>query len=1070
MSTDGVPLRGAPPDRPTGPTTRDWVDHDLRAFVAAAVVEQLLAFSQLGGEHRLVAVGFVLVEGIAASLDRRGPNETAAALGALIDQLIAATEPYGVTALHTDIANDGFKVVLCAGAPVNPGDISDALLNAQLQIAKVDSEFTIRQGAQTGRVFAGFLGAAYRRTYTLMGDPVNTAARMLGKAGDRDIVAVAEMVDDTRAVFETEALEPFLVKGKTEPIVACKVRSASDVVRRDGSSGRLVGRSSELDTVSRAIAALGEVVDIVGPAGAGKSRLLDAAFDHAEGLLHFHGSCTPYGAASPYSVFRPLLRSGLGIDVRASREAAGELLREVVELRAPHLLPMLPLLAVPFGADVSSTPEADAIDPEFRRARIHDAVLDLYDTTLDGRPVFLVIEDLHWVDDASAELVSHLVRAAATRPWAGVTTRRPEGGWQPDRDLAHVTTVELHPLDSSDIRQLIIEASPIPLSDEMISTIAERSEGNPLFALELAKTSGHLSIGDLPGSVEQVISSRIDDLPPRLRHLLRIASVFGTSFDARDLAPALDVDPGDLELDHPDLLDVVEHSSGSSWGFRHALYRDAVYEGLPYRRRRELHRRIGRYLESRSTDPSSIASLLSVHFTEGADWPAAWTYSRLAGSQAAGQYALTDAAAAFARAIKAAGRTRTVPAADRRAVGEQLGDALLAVGRYEEAFAAFGTARRVAAPLEEIDLMRRQGMVRDRQGSVTAAVRWYERCLRRLNAGSIGPEEQRVRLHVALAYAAARHRQGRFPECLEWARRAEQDAVALGDTASQAKALDRLHVAATYLGLPEAEEHGPAALTLHRRLGDHLSQARILDNMGIQAYFAYRWDEALELYRQAADAGQIAGDVIEANLGRMNGAEVQSDRGHFAMAEAEFRAVLRNWQAAGWAFGRAAARSNLGLVICRGRRSRDGVDMLATALAEFEQQGANEFIVETTVRLAEAHVHLGDAAGVRRVVDTALDLADDDPTRARALRQLGSAHLLDGRRADADQSLNESVRLAASSGARYEEGLSRVLLASATGDSDTGRIGAQLLAELGVVELPFALVELGAVQPATSSS
>ncbi len=354
----------------------------MEAFVPPQVIEQLGAFSELGGEHRLVSVGFVMVGGIAAAIAEDGPDRTALALGALVDDLLAATRPYGVTALHTDIAPDGFKFVLCAGAPVNPGDVSDALLQAALDIAQIDTRFTLRQGAQTGRVFAGFLGASYRRTYTLMGDPVNTAARMLGKAGDRDIVAVGTMVDDTRAVFETEALEPFLVKGKTEPIVAYKVRGVTDAIRRDGANTQLFGRKAELELLSRAIGELGEIIDIVGPAGVGKSRLLDAAWAEAEGLLHFHGSCTPYGATSPYSVFRPLLRNGIGIDIRADPIEAGKQLAALVELRAPQMLPMLPLLAVPFGAQVDLNPRSRRHRPGVpsrphprRRARLlrHDA-------------------------------------------------------------------------------------------------------------------------------------------------------------------------------------------------------------------------------------------------------------------------------------------------------------------------------------------------------------------------------------------------------------------------------------------------------------------------------------------------------------------------------------------------------------------------------------------------------------------------------------------------------------------------------------------------------------------------
>ncbi|MGI9644190.1 MAG: adenylate/guanylate cyclase domain-containing protein, partial [Ilumatobacteraceae bacterium] len=413
---------------PQGPRPREIDDADLAPYVPATVRDQFEAFAGLGGEHRLVSVGFLMVGGVGDLIQRSGTDGSAAALHLLVDEIEAACAEHGVSLLHTDIAPDGVKFVLCAGAPLNPGDTGDAMLQTSLRIAAFESPLVLRQGVQTGRVFAGFLGTPHRRTYTLMGDPVNTAARMLGKADDRDVVAVATVIDDTRTVFVTEELEPFLVKGKTEPIVAHKVRSASDSVRRDSSNLPLAGRSSELEELSRAIGSLGRVVEVSGGAGVGKSRLLDAAWDEAEGMEIFQAACTPYGISSPYSVFRPLLRGGSDIEANAPAETAGAHLKAIVEGVASQLLPWLPLLAVPFGARVDPTPESDAIAAEERRAQIHRVVTEFLDATLTG-PILLVVEDAHWIDDASGELLNHLASVASDRPWAAIVTRRPEGDW-----------------------------------------------------------------------------------------------------------------------------------------------------------------------------------------------------------------------------------------------------------------------------------------------------------------------------------------------------------------------------------------------------------------------------------------------------------------------------------------------------------------------------------------------------------------------------------------------------------------------------------------------------------------
>jgi len=1059
----GWVIAGSTGDEEPGPRERQHVDPDLTRYVPGAVVEQLAAFTGTGGEHRLVSVGFLMVIGVDGLIAADGPGAAAAALHHVVDEVVRIGDAYGTTALHTDIAPDGVKFVLCAGAPVNPGDTSDALLQASLQLARIESPLVLRQGVQTGRVFAGFLGSDHRRTYTLMGDPVNTAARMLGKAEDRDVVAVASVVRDTRTVFITEELEPFHVKGKTEPVVAHRVLAASDEVRRDTSGTTLVGRQRELDVLTRAIGELGEVVILNGGAGVGKTRLLDAAWASSEGLRIFQGACTPYGAASPYSVFRPLLRVGSGIDMNADSEHAGELLTKIIRQNAPGLMPWIPLLAVPFGAVVPTTAEADAIDPQFRRSRIHELVVDFLDQVLDG-PVFLVVEDLHWIDEASGELLNHLIAASVGRPWAGVLTRRPEGAWSAPDEAEHLTELHLEPLTVDDIRRVAIDASTEALSDADLDAIVARSGGNPLFTIELSRAVSRGAVDELPDSIEGLISTRIDALAPEQRRLLRIASVFGREFTI-DAVTAV----GAAAEPSAELTELVEPLRDRRYRFRHAMYRDAAYEGLPFKERQRLHDRVAVHLESHADDPNAIAPLLSLHFHEARAYERSWRYSRLAGDQAAGQYAHREAVLAYERAVAAGSRLRTVDDDERRRVATQLGDTLLTLGEYEASFRSYRRARRLASGLHEIDLMRRQGIVRDRQGDLATATRWYERCLGRLPPSGGTTDQRSARMRACLAYSAARHRQGRFDDCLHWAQRAEADARHLDDDASLASALDRLHVAATYLKLEDADRYGPEALTLHRGLGDHLSTARILDNMGIQAYFAYDWTRALDLYGQAAHEGAIAGDVIEANLGRANAAEVLSDQGHFDRAIVEFADVLRNWTAAGWVFGAATAVSNLALA--RSRRgdpqTADTVEALDEVLHQFRQLGAEEFVGETLVRRVESATHCSSASSALSLAERAMTEVDDPRLVSRLRRHIGLAHLIDGAPAAAEEALDASWSGSDPKGDKYDHALAGVLLARVTKDSELHRATTQILDELGVVAPPAAFRRAGIDQFST---
>ena len=996
----GWVITGSTGDEPSGPRERDLGDEDLRTYVPDAVVEQLSAFADLGGEHRLVTVGFTMVVGVRDQLERLGPEGVAEALSQLVDAVVAACDAFGVTVLHTDIAPDGLKFVLCAGAPVSPGDTTDALLQAALEIAAADSPFVIRQGVQAGRVFAGFLGSPYRRTYTLMGDPVNTAARMLGKADDRDIVVVASAVDDTRAVFDTEVLEPFLVKGKTEPITAAKVRGLTGHVRRDSAGTRLVGRQKELGVLTRAIGELDTVVELVGTAGVGKSRLLDAAWGAAEGLTIYQGACTPYGAAVPYSVYRPLMRSGSGIPVDASAELAGNRLTDIVTEYATDLLPMLPLLALPFGAKVAPTPEADAIDPEFRRTRIHQVVVDFLDATLTG-PILLVVEDAHWIDDASGDLTNHLVFASSDRPWAGIITRRPEGSWEiPEAD--HVVSLHLEPLDDEAIRQLAIEVSTRPLADRDLDLVAARAQGNPLFAVELAKALSDADTGgaELPDTIEQIIASRFDRLDPAARRLIRVASVLGNLFHeviVSALFSAVDrtADVG-AALAAAEAAGAITPRAGSRWGFNHALYRDTAYEGLPFRQRQQLHRLAAEIIEERAADSQAVASLLSLHYSAARAHEPAWRYSLIAADAAEAQNATSEAAIALERAMAAGRHCRAVSRSERATVANRLGDLYYVLGRFSDAEHRYAIARRsnIDAVLDA-EITRKIGSVRERNGDPAGAIRWYRRAAGKVPTGTSEAAWLSQRAEIALAEAGVRSRQGDNEACLELASAALTDAEGASDPQAATLALERIHVALVFLRRPDLEAAGPRAADAHRTSGDNVGLARTLTNLGIEAYFAGRWTEASERYLESMEAADRAGSVVPAATAAINTAEVLSDQGEWTKALELFDSAIRNYEAVGYPPGIAAATLFSAVAAMREGRLAGAAERLETAHRMLTDLGMAEWLDDLESRRLELALLAGGAPS-KETTELAARLGDGHPFAGRIRRTLGLAQVRAG--------------------------------------------------------------------------
>ena len=1071
----GWVVTGSTGDDPAGPRVRDHGEADLSPYVPAAVNEQLAAFAGLGGEHRLVTVGFTMVVGVAEQLDRVGPEGVAEALGVLVDDVVAACDAFGVTVLHTDIAPDGIKFVLCAGAPVSPGDTTDALLQAALRIVTSEVPLTIRQGVQAGRVFAGFLGSPHRRTYTLMGDPVNTAARMLGAAGDRDIVAVASAVDDTRAIFETELLEPFLVKGKTEPIIAAKVRGTTGHVRRDTAGTRLVGRQQELRILTRAIGELDAVVELVGLAGVGKSRLLDAAWSAAEGLTIYQGACTPYGAASPYSVFRPLMRSGSGIPIDASAELAGNRLSDIVAEFAPDLVPMLPLLALPFGARVPSTPEADAIDPEFRRRRVHDVVVQFLDAVLTG-PILLVVEDSHWIDDASGELLNHLVHASHGRPWAGIITRRPEGEWViPHVD--HVITIDLQPLDDDAIRQLAVEVSTRPLADRDLDVVAERAQGNPLFAVELARALAESS-GDteLPDTIEQIIASRFDRLDPSARRLIRVASVLGNVFHEAIVGAML------AELDHDADVDgalaeaaasgALTRRPGSRWAFNHALYRDTAYQGLPFNRRKHLHHLAAETIEERALDTAAVAPVLSLHYSAARAHEQAWRYSLQAAETADAQNATAEAAVAFERALDSGRYCRGVDRAARSGVAEQLADHYYVLGRFDDADRLYRQARRGNVDkLRDVDLMRKLGTVQERRGTTESAVRWLRRAARSVPSDEGSETWMIASANVALAEASVRARQDDNAACIKLGESALEAADKTSDTHLRALALERIHLGLVGLIQPDTEGTGRRALEAHRRVGDHTGAARTLINLGVEAYYESRWTDAAQSYLEAIDEAERTGSSVLSSNAALNSAEILCDQGHWERSLTLFDDAIRNYDAIGYPMGTAAARlfssvaamrmGRLDLADQRLGAARSAITALGTDLAD-----------DLDSRQLELDL-LAGSAGVGQCRLLHDHFGPGHPLRARTGRCLAAALMNDGDDEAAAEVL--TAELASPSCSGFERALlCHTLLQVSPNRPDARNRHDEMqaiFASLGIVRVPpLRSVDLSSLDPTSSMS
>ena len=670
-----------------------------------------------GGERRHVTVLFCDLAGSTTLAERLDPEDYRAIIRSYQETCAAAVERFdghtaqylgdGILALfgwpaaHED---DAQRAALAALAIVE--DIRQ--LNTDLQ-AERGMRLSVRIGIHSGPVVVGDTsGDSFAGQ--VVGHALNVAARLQDAAPLDGIVVSRDTLRLLRGRFETEDLGGLQVKGLADPVPAHRLRgraAGADAAPTWGTT--LVGRDAELAVLLAAWAEVssgtGRTALISGDAGIGKSRLVEALRARIGGERHvwlrIQGS--PYHVHSAFHAVAELTQRQLGLQADDPPErrlaALQRLLDESGRAGSRHLLPTLGGL---LGVSATDGPAARDSGGEVQRREIILTLADWLMSRAAHFPAVILVEDMHWLDPSTLDLLAVVAERAATARILLVVTFRPgaDPAWS-DRDS--VLHVALQPLTTDQATAIVVElAGQRALPPRIVRELVTRADGMPLFVEELTKAvleSGDRGRGTgsssrrsrrqvaIPATIQESLSARLDRLGSA-KDIAQLASVIGREFPLELLGAVADVEPAVLERELDRLIAAgLLHRRGLSeprYVFKHALIRDAAYDSLLRGRRQTIHARVGQVLAARPSYAEHQPELVGWHHEQAGAFDAAVTWYEAALANATVRSAYTEAVTHGRRALDVLTRLPPGPARDERelTVRVALGPTLIALHGY----------------------------------------------------------------------------------------------------------------------------------------------------------------------------------------------------------------------------------------------------------------------------------------------------------------------------------------------------------------------------------------------------
>ena len=983
-------------------------------------------------EFRPGAVLFINFAGIDYDAD-----EAHARLNSFVSLLQKSAARYGGTVLQLNIGDKGSYAYVNFGALSAHEDDPRRAVKTALDL-KQSTDVQLRMGIAQGVMRVGAYGGVTRRTYGALGDEVNLAARLMTTAEAGEILVSGPVHKAVEGSFSTEPRPPLPMKGKAEPlpvfVVTGERKHRAIRLQEPTYALPMVGRVQELELINSKLdlAAQGksQVIGIMAEAGMGKSRLVAEIIRSArrKGFVGYGGACRSDAVNTPYQAWKSVWQAFFEVDPEHPLRKQMRLLEGEIEDRAPTRMDAMPLLNVVVDLQIPDNDFTRHLEPKLRQSSLHALLEECLKAASKDEPILIVIEDLHWVDALSHELLEQLAKALVGRAVCFVLAYRPS-----QADIAQVSRLEALPqFTKIELRELTLEEAEQAIRAKLaqlyparggalprglVEALMARAQGNPFYMEELLSyvrdrgldPSDHNRI-ELPDSLHALILSRIDRLSEAEKVTLRVASVIGRLFRAEWLTgyyPELGAFPVvRAALDGLSNLDITPLDSPEpEWRylFKHIVTHEVTYESLPFATRARLHGQLAKYLEGADAPVEAIA----FHYGRSENKAKKIEFLRKAGEAAQRNFANDSALDYYASLLPLLNRDE-----EKFRIHLMRGQVLELMGRYGDAEQEYRAALDSAT-----DDLGSKAEAQFALGKLNRLRGEYERALDWLGQA----HEARTRSGDARGSAQGLIEKGmiltRTGEPAQ-ARAILKDGLALArkaaDKPSVALALNSLgNVAWSQGEFDAARAHYEESMGLRREIGEQSGIAASLSNLGAIALVKDDYGSARTLLEESLSIRRAIGDKWGIATSLTNLGVLAMWQGDYTTARSLYEESLSIRREMGDKAGTALSQFNLGNVAlaqgqyAEARASNEG------CLSLYREMGDRAGIASSLCYLGLVALAEGSYASARALLEESLSIRqdmDDKAGKARALLGLGLVDLAEGK-PGAREHILESLRL-----------------------------------------------------------